>query len=261
MCRTTSPTFLFAQILICLVTTSIGLSTVYPSVASGNYELIYCNRRPLDPRGRYGLYQDQAQYLQAFLPKAFRRLDVVLTDATYGTNSQHGYGALFKTNESMRAVRTTYSKMQKGAPTKNRQGVLRRSTFVCANAGEPDTAELYDEICQRKQGTLAILTEEPIIVICPLWFMLDAFPGDDPAYPPCPSVRNNQAITDPNSPGLVFNQFSVLVHELAHMYNKKDARYAEGEVYGVEGAIELDAQQSLANAQNFAHYASGESCL
>lgn len=55
---------------------------------------------------------------------------------------------------------------------------------------------------------------------------------------------------------LARTQYAILVHELAHVYNP--GTLVVEEKYGIPETVDLDAEQSFGNAQNFAFYAAGE---
>lgn len=50
-------------------------------------------------------------------------------------------------------------------------------------------------------------------------------------------------------------RFSVLIHELVHLYNPLDAASTTAEVYDIQPCADLDKKRSVGNAENWALYA------
>lgn len=77
-----------------------------------------------------------------------------------------------------------------------------------------------------------------------------------PFHSACPTVSSNNALV-PGSKELTSNQDDALVHALVHLYGPGLTSMASGsnKVNTVQGAVNLNAKASLANANN---YAAGE---
>ena len=172
-----------------------------------------------------------------------------------GTASTYGFTAFFKTNNNRPAVQQVFQNMALGAPVPlggfDAEFYGGQSTapptFICLDQGNPDTLVMWN-FCQNHPAVAAFqLGGSNWITLCPYYWTL----GGIPAARQCPSVVNNELT--PNNAILVWNQFGVLVHELAHMYGVQ----TDEETFMIQDAVNLDATQSVANAQNYAMYAAG----
>ena len=75
----------------------------------------------------------------------------------------------------------------------------------------------------------------------------------------CPAVVNNRAT--PNDESLIRSMYGVVLHTLVNVYVPASLDYGNSvvrEVINVQEAIELNATQSLVNANNYALYAACE---
>ncbi|KAA6412378.1 MAG: hypothetical protein FRX48_03368 [Lasallia pustulata] len=74
-----------------------------------------------------------------------------------------------------------------------------------------------------------------------------------PFHSACPTVSSNNALV-PGSKELTSNQDDALVHALVHLYGPGLTSMASGsnKVNTVQGAVNLNAKASLANANNYA---------
>lgn len=97
---------------------------------------------------------------------------------------------------------------------------------------------------------MAVLQPAKIIAVCPIFWTLPRIAR----RAACSWVSNGSLLTEPWN--LRTTQFAVLVHELMHVYHRFDRRE---EVYDTSDVVDLSAEKSLENAQNFAYYAAGES--
>lgn len=88
-----------------------------------------------------------------------------------------------------------------------------------------------------------------VVSVCPIFWTLPRVARKAA----CPWVVHGRLLTEPWN--LRTTQYAVLVHELAHVYNRFDDR---DEVYDLGDLVGLNATGSLGNAQNFASYAAGE---
>ena len=97
-------------------------------------------------------------------------------------------------------------------------------------------------------------------MLCPEFWTLPP----EPDIHSCPRVRRN--ILSPNDGSLVRDMQSQLVHELAHLHgvgggsgtNGLGWRMGQYEPYLLQEAVDLSAEASINNAQNFAFYYAGE---
>lgn len=98
-------------------------------------------------------------------------------------------------------------------------------------------------------------------MLCPVFWKLHFGPD----HRMCPRLRKNKLT--PNGDVLTYNAQSQIVHELAHLYGvgigggKDPYGYRKGnyEPYLIQETVDLNAADSVNNAQNFAFYFAGKS--
>lgn len=257
---------LFKKIVLLhlFVAVQLVLSQVDKSVVfSGEYQIIKCNA---------GQPNSMASKLQTLLPKIWTNLQGVLADAAKGTSSTHGYSAFFKTNDNLQTVQTAYQNMAAGkavsvtaSSTSQGRNInplnLARPSIVCLQEGDPSTAEQYLACTTGPlAGHLLAGTAAQFVMLCPNFFVIP----EEPNVGACPRLRRNTMT--PNDDSLVLNQQTQLVHELAHVYGigggvdgrGRNWRQGEYEPYLLQEVIDLNASDSVNNAQNFAFYYAGK---
>ena len=224
---------------------------------SGSYHIIYCNANSST--------NSQAAYLQALLPSVWQSIQGLLQDISRGIASQHGYAAFFKTNDNLEFVRQIYQEIVDGPDTLTSAGPgsqIRTTppTIICANPNEPDTV-LLQESCNGPVGHGGVLAGVPmnsgIVFVCPHFFHLPRVPR----RAACPRVNlaNNEFEAGDDGSELGRNQLAILVHEIAHIYLQEKGLGGQKEVYGISGAVALNATASYKNAMNYAFYVAGKS--
>ena len=202
--------------------------------------------------------------LQQLLPLIWQQLQKILLDAQSGTRSRHGFRAFFKTNKAIKPVRRIFEDIANNkAVTVSADRAARLGTatatprFACLKQGDAATAHLLEECRRRPTVPLWTWGATEIIMVCPGFFSLPAALTVES----CPKVVGNKLTPDDDT--LVASMFGTIIHELVHIYHPVTANFREGigdveEVYDVQKAVELSAQKSLKNANNFALYAAGE---
>ena len=241
-----------AVIKICLFTLSITFALcqtpendIEDLAASGKYLIVYCNATTTGSRVRY---------LQSLIPYTQSLLQAVLTDLDRGTASP-AYRAFFKTNNNLDSVRQVFTDMINGSSilsedTQNNVTRWSPPTLVCADNDQAFLGHLMESCDTHPRSVMYVMQPAKIVAVCPVFWTLPRIVR----RPACPRVaRDGRLLTEPWN--LRTTQFAVLVHELVHIYNRFDRRE---EVYNLMDLVDLSAEKSLENAQNFASYAAGE---
>lgn len=244
----TGSKYSFIVFLYCLLAYPFSnpvLSKALDVARSGNYVIRNCNA------GESG---SMAEQLQTLLPQIYDNLQGVIADAALGTNSQHGFSALFKKNDSIDFVQGIFKAMAAGKPvpihtegrTTNPLLNLGWPTIVCV---DPEEQPNIARGCATELVPAG--NDGQYVMLCPLFWEIEK----EAASWDCPRVRRNTLT--PNDDTLAVNQQAALVHELAHMYgvtlpNKDDESYRIGD------AVDLDEENSLQNAANFAYFYAGK---
>ncbi|MCJ1302022.1 hypothetical protein MMC08_004823 [Hypocenomyce scalaris] len=235
-----------------LFNSALSTTHAFNEATSGNYVILKCGA---------GQANSHASYLQTLLPLMASSLQNAITDVQLGTASMHGYTAFFKTNDNKKAVQSVFQNIADGTSiTLDNNSALvsgrltARPTVVCATQDDAATSALINSCNAEPKMAASMLPASEFIVICPFFWTLPVFPPPNA----CPTVVNNELT--PDNTNLVYSQYAALVHELTHLYNPAEpaSGTGEGETYRVQQAVNLNAAQSLANANNFAFYAAGE---
>jgi len=235
-------------LLTAFITTTLAQGAEH--VSSGNYQIRFCDR------------DNQAEKIQAYLPHIWENIQKVIADAALGISSPYGFSALFKSNDNIANVTRLFQNIANGAPVYVSPGtgrsidfkIPKSPTFVCVNAGKSAALDSWlNTWCEPSRRIDAIYNlNSEYIFLCPSFWNLEQ---EEPDSTDCPRLRRN-ALT-PNDGTLTLNQQSVLVHELAHMYGASGfhvPRDGKKEVYLPMEAVNLNAADSLLNAENFALY-------
>lgn len=262
-----TPTIHFTTAILLSVVFNLRLSvaqnTANPAddwTTSGSYQIAYCNAN--DP----SVEHPEAAYLQALLPTVWSYIQNLLQDITLGTSSPHGYGAFFKTNDNLEAVRQVFQDIADGPDILTGAWNKTTETFtgpahwtppliVCVKPGDLDTLA-GQEACNsggRYTTTVGgVPKNSGIVYLWPIFFYLPMVAQKAA----CPGVNPNANKFVGSGLDLGRSQYAVLVHELVHVYHTMGI--GEGmERYGIQETVELSAEKSLANPMNFAFYAAG----
>jgi len=222
-------------------------------VSSGNYLIHLCNSG--DPNSN-------ASYLQNLLPQIKVNLQAVIADAQLGTASKRGYGAFFKTNDTIQEVIRVYKEMAAGTdvmiqsiPGRPLPGLLAaRPTLVCIN-DIPKTRYIYQQCIHHHSNIpLVVWERSELIALCPLFWDQKKVPV---ARTDCPRLKGNTL--SPNTMQLSENQEAMIVYELTYLYG--NVTKWPNVVMNIQDAVDLNAAASLANPSNYALYYAGQYCM
>ena len=217
-------------------------------LSSGNYAIQNCEKI-----GR------STEILQ-LVPQLQQALHLVLLDLEHGTASRHGFRAFLKSNANVPVVREVFQAIANGSDVKTYKPMIE---CLSPEGLTPEQLAVYRMLCATRPGFEAVsagaLPIHGLVCLCPYFWTHAAFPEVDD----CPTVsgrRGQRRFVDDDG-GFGETQFAVLVHELVHLYNPIDGGLEYAEVYSAQECVELDARQSVRNAENWALYAAGESLL
>ena len=215
-------------------------------VFSGNYMLYQCDSE--QPGGH-------ADELRSLLPQVWSDLQLLIGEINgSGLNSAYGSQQFFKSSSNLNFARTIYQKIADGAsiiPAQAGPGV--NPMIACADFynGSPFTAR-----CEAlSAGSVSQISFSPlgsnVVVLCPAFWSLDNVPNREYCPVPPPAFESS-----PSDLLLQFNQRSVLIHELAHMYLGLSVLRKVS--YAAEAAIGLSAADSIKSPSNFALFYTGK---
>ncbi|KAI4273517.1 MAG: hypothetical protein LQ337_004568 [Flavoplaca oasis] len=211
-------------------------------VDSGHYIIVYCGAGP----------DSKAAKLQTLLPQIHEKLQIVLADVKKGVASK-AFNAYFKTNDSIAHVESIFQKIAAGAAVRVPvQGAPSGFTvpyspmIVCVDPTTPGVDDLREKC---KGVTAASNPNTQHMILCDdFWTHLAT--KQFPQVKGCPKVKYNRF--HPDDYRVMFNQFGTFVHEFAHTYT---STWVQEETYHPTAAVQLSAEESLKNPQNFALYA------
>ncbi|KAL8899207.1 MAG: hypothetical protein Q9207_006310 [Kuettlingeria erythrocarpa] len=213
--------------------------------SSGNYRIRYCGKGP----------GSKAAQLQALLPKFWAQLQLVLADVKRGTASK-AYSAYFKSQDNATYVQSVFQAIADGAlvqipvdgaPSHFSSSVL--PSIICVDPSVPNVDSLLST-CNHVAA--AIVPNREIVILCDhFWTQMADRPL--PVRSDCPRVRHNKFV--PDDYRVMYNQFGTFVHEFAHAYIRV-WNPDNTETYNPTAAVNLSAERSLLNANNYALYAS-----
>lgn len=218
--------------------------------ASTTYLIRHCN---------YGEPNSEASYLQSLLRQINIHLRDVIADAELGTASNKGYSAFFKSNENVHEVMRVYKAMAAeedvivpslwNASTPGTKPA--RPTFVCVD-DTPDDGGMYRQcVNEDSHVPMVAMSETGTIALCPLFWDEDRVPLP---RTDCPRLSGNTV--SPNIRALSQNQEAMIVYKLAELYGKVNK--APDVAMKIQDAVDLDAEDSIANPYNFALYYAGQ---
>ncbi|MCJ1252654.1 hypothetical protein MMC24_000460 [Lignoscripta atroalba] len=155
------------------------------------------------------------------------------------------YNAFFKGVDPS-TVKTILQSITTGANrTVNGHGM--RPTLICVTEDNPYIGVMWNR-CLGKDVEAMYSINTPYIYLCPLFTKIRLYP---------PSIGcgrvTRAGTTLLTFEDMAFSQYTILVHELTHLYLKQD--YLDPEVYEVNAALNLRSDQSIINPQNYAFYA------
>ena len=199
-------------------------------VTSGNYLIQYC--------GNYApIIQKALQNTHASLQQAIASMDP--TSPVYKA---------FLNGVDANDVKALFGQISAGANIELPNGHLARPTIVCINNHmEP----LWSE-CKQGHRSASAAENTQWIFLCPI-FWLVLLPA--PLSFHCGSVDSTSKSIE--GPDMTQTQYTVLVHELVHLYLGKAK--LKPEVYHINDCLALPASQAAINPQNYALYAASKS--
>lgn len=199
---------------------------------------------------------NESQGIYNLLPQVWQTLQLVLTDLELGTASPHGFSTFFKSNTNLPIVRQVYRAIADGKDLPTGRPIIE-----CACPDVVDHEALYRAflyVCgprppSFKHHLASTLVDHGTVVLCPSFWAFKDFPDVDDCVPVAGRRGRKRFLDDGRSLG--DTRFSVLVHELVHLYNPLDRANWTEEVYDIQRCGELDGEKSVANSQNWAFYA------
>lgn len=212
------------------------------SSVSGNYVLNWCQRA------------NRSDDLHRLLGQFRQAMQLVLSDVKLGTSSPHGFRTYFKSNTNLAITNQVFRAIVDG---QNLTRTGKRPVVECASPEALTGSELenYRKFCEPpgKVNDAAAVPSMGTIVLCPRFWDHPTFPGEED----CPAVigrRGRKKFLD-GGESLRETRFLILVHELMHLYNPQDFASGKPELYSVQECADLDKEESVANAENWAVYA------
>ena len=186
----------------------------------------------------------------------------MIADTKLGTLSNHGFEAFFHGDNNIPYVQNVFKNIAAGAPvplnTAKGRAVnpllnLGLPTIVCIEDGDDDTLGL--QMGCKMHPNVPAGRQDQYVILCPLFWEQE----QEAQSFHCPRLRRNTLT--PNDDELARNQQAALVHELVHMYGVEPAmrwQDSQFETYLVRDATNLNEQDALKNAANYAYYYSGK---
>ena len=205
--------------------------------------------------------------LRTILPHLVSNVPSIVADIKHGIASRHGFRSFFKSNDNKKDVQAVFESIAHALPifaTHPDVAGLRPPTILCYDRRGTDEVDArnYREDCVGKAGSNFISGASSMhsiasVALCDLFWLLPT----EPTIEQCPIITGNRRYRKlENAIELVKNQYSILIHEFTHLYNKHDPPYDYAETYGLQGSIDLNATESLKNPANYAYYAAGSLC-
>ncbi|KAI4122905.1 MAG: hypothetical protein LQ338_005557 [Usnochroma carphineum] len=215
------------------------------SRTSGNYIINNCQRVHHFPQ------------LDQLLNQSRQALELVLSDLELGTGSPHGFRTFFKSNTNLPIAKQVFRAIAGGQNLTT--GKPPAIECVSPEGLTGQILATYRKLCTpagREPSHAASLPLRGTIVLCPTFWEAPDFPGVDD----CVGVsgRRGKRLYVDNGWTLRDTKFAILVHELVHLYNPSDGAAKTAEVYDIRDCAELDKDQSVGNAENWAIYAACE---
>ncbi|KAL8714658.1 MAG: hypothetical protein Q9220_001607 [cf. Caloplaca sp. 1 TL-2023] len=213
------------------------------STTSGNYYIINCQRA------------NHSEEIHQLLPQTWQSLQLVLADLEQGVASRHGYRSFFKTNANLPLAKQVFRAIADGRPLKTGNPVIECLTLDSAST--PQMVSTYNMLCTPQPGQkpqhAAVVPRHGVVALCPNFWKNPHFPGESN----CLSVvgRRGKRKFMETGESLGDTRFSILLHELVHLYNPLDSAARTAEVYEAQQCVDLDEHASVANAENWAYYA------
>ncbi|KAL8881441.1 MAG: hypothetical protein Q9198_001362 [Flavoplaca austrocitrina] len=239
----------FLLLLICYTHKSLAIiNQVPPSLdtsTSGNYIINNC---------QHVQHSDDVHRLLARFRLA---LEVIESDLEEGVSSTHGFRTFFKSNANLPIVKKVFRAMAQGQNlTTGKPPVLE---CVSPEIMTGVYKAVFRNLCtppRIKRMHAASIVPEGTIILCPGFWEERDMPSEED----CTNVvgrRGKKRFSD-HGGDLRNIRFSILVHELIHLYNPLDGVAKKAERYIAQECVELDGQESVTNAENWALYAACE---
>ncbi|KAI4104975.1 MAG: hypothetical protein LQ339_003592 [Xanthoria mediterranea] len=195
--------------------------------------------------------------LPKLLAQVRQTIQLVIRDLQYGMVSRHGYLTFFKSNEHLLFVEEVFRNITAGRMLQGRQPAI-----VCLHpSGQaPAQGSAYSMICEPQAGHGLVrargLRSQASLSLCPEFWKRPAFPNGTDDCPVMAGRRGFQRFAEEeDGSALTDTQFGILIRELVRMYNPLDKGPADGGVNGAQECSELNREQSIQNAGNWALYA------
>ena len=241
---------LFIPVLI-LSSVAISEYSEPDSTYSGLYKILNCDSR-LPAR-----LHPPATQLQAFLRQVWNSNKALVDDTTNGTNSIHGFEALFKTNSSVNVISSTIRNMRYGGSVGPNGEV---PTLICldSNLGGSAFQALFKEICNNTSTVIATIPNSTYLAFCPTFFEISQHQLDFPVPQDCPVTTSNKIQESPHP--LLHNGYPIFLTQMLRLYMEHGLLEGdlEHQVENVQDCINLDATASVKNVANWATYAACE---
>lgn len=199
------------------------------AVSSGNFLIQYCGA--------------QAGSVKGFLGHAYNSLEIVV--------------------ETLNSSSDVYKAFFSGVAPDQVKDVFRRITtspnISVSEASERPVIECVTEtqtrvwtFCQKSQSWAAWQVGTQFIFLCPIfWTKLNHYPT------PSDCGKVNGAGTRSTGPNLANTQYTVLVHELTHLYLERQSLTPE--VYNANDCMALPGSMSEINPNSYALYVGSKS--
>ncbi|KAG8532959.1 uncharacterized protein KY384_001740 [Bacidia gigantensis] len=202
----------------------------------------------------YHCTDDQHARLTSVLQEIEHDMPSVIAEASKGTTSEYGFSPLFKTNDNSPAVQTLFQRIA-NSNTLSVGVITYPITFVCVNLNDEYTINKLKYWQAHPDVPAAGDSSTNDIFLFPLFWELERNPSR------CPKLSGGKAT--PNDGRLVDALYGVVVHELAdkylHFMESRQQASESPEFYKIQECVDLPAEKQVANAQNFAMFACGES--
>lgn len=215
-------------------------------IKSGNYQIRHCGAVSTGSK---------TDTLLALLPYFWDRLQLVLADVRQGVHSK-AFRAFFKTQENVPLVERVFKQMADGHPVRIQRQLedpnlppYEYPSLICLDPSLPGYNWRKFK-CER--GEAFGHPGGVQVQLCPSYWNLTR----KSSTTQCPQVRRNR-FTDDEDWEIMYNQFGVFVHEMAHVY----AAAWEPELdktLDINEYVRLSPKISTRTAQTYALYAASK---
>ena len=212
---------------------------------SSNYVAFFCENL------------ERSAGLPNLLAQVRQTIQLVIHDLQYGMASRHGYVTFFKSNKHLLFVEEVFRNITAGRTLQGRQPAI-----VCLHpSGQaPAQSSAYSMMCEPRAGHGLVRARgsrsQASLSLCPEFWSRPAFPNGTDDCPVMAGRRGFQRFAEEeDGSALTDTQFGILIRELVRMYNPLDKGPAEGGANGAQECSELNREESIQNAGNWALYA------